>query len=227
MKVKNFKIKLAILIFILPVSLFPQKSVYDLRFSNDTKLVSLNYEVSEEAIAAVYYPKWTIVSKQNSDDNLLKTGQVASFRLDEKTYDTKMLLNNYLNDIIDTQGLRKYGKIELNVIYFEQRKQGTPFLLFNFITIGMGSLMGVPSYRITTKVELSMCIYDNNERLLCCHSGIGIDKYFINIYKQKNERESNRNAVKKALTKINTKLSEEIELLNKKLLASDIAYFSE
>jgi len=158
---------------------------------------------------------------------LLKTGQVASFRLDEKTYDTKMLLNNYLNDIIDTQGLRKYGKIELNVIYFEQRKQGTPFLLFNFITIGMGSLMGVPSYRITTKVELSMCIYDNNERLLCCHSGIGIDKYFINIYKQKNERESNRNAVKKALTKINTKLSEEIELLNKKLLASDIAYFSE
>ncbi len=223
MKTENLKHKLAIILIILPVCLFSQKSEFDLGFSHDVKLVPLNFEISEEAIAAVYYPKKTVFYGQSGDNNVSQTGQVSSYTIDEKTHDTKVLINKYFSEILIDQGSAKFGSIDFNVVYFEQRKKESPFVVFNFITMGIGSLLGVPSYRKTTKVECSICIYDINENLLCCFSGVGVDKYFCGIYYQKNERKSNRDAVKKALKDIDLQISKEIDTLNTRLIASESA----
>ena len=211
----------AVLLSILFISkTHAQPSEFDLGITNQAKLLPLHCAISEDAIAAAYMPRERILSQSGSPDEAEVEYASALLTTDARTRDAAILAERYITRDLVSDSSETYGTVEFRVLYYEHKKTMTVFTAFNTLTFGIGYLLGIPSVRNLTRVEAELCLYDAEGKWLASYPGIGEDKFFGGLYTRKDERTSNREAIKEALSEINAGIMADIGSLNTKLLAS-------
>jgi len=199
---------------------YAQQSEFDLGLTNQVKLLPLQCEISEDAIAAAYMPRERILSQSGSPDESELEYASDLLTTDARTRDAAILAERFISRDLVSAGSENYGTLEFRLLYYEHKKTSSILAAFNTLTFGIGYLLGVPSVRNLTRVEVELSLYDAEGIWLASYPGIGEDKYFQGLYTRKDERASNRDAIRDALLKINTGIMAEIGSINARLLGS-------
>ena len=201
---------------------FAQQSEFELGFSNPVKLVPLTYEINEDAIAEAYFPRGKIISYASPYDEQIDGYASDLYKTDEKTHDTKIIAERYISRELMTDGNNIYGTLDFDILFYEYKTAPSPFAGVNMLTFGIGIFLGIPSGIGISKVESELSIYDVNNKLIASYTGIGTDKFSTGLYYRKDQRSSNRDAIKDALEKINAQVMADVDLVNTKLLAGTV-----
>lgn len=210
-----------IIAFVWIIGASTQKSIYELKISNEKKLPSLEVFIDQESIAKAYMTRQVISNKEIEDTEIEEVFQSAIFQEDHKIEDTKNLLERYITNYISHHDNKTYGTVVMNVTYYNYKAKITLGSCICFITFGAAYVLGVPISKSRTDVEVEMKIYNHHNELLCTYYGIGRNDFKSGLYaQQQDERSSNIKALKKALYVINDQLLEEFSALENALLAS-------
>lgn len=208
------------LLFFYSISLFSQQSVFETKIKNDKKLPPLNIYIDNEALAEAYLHREVYTAREYEGDEL--SGQLKSsvFLEDKKVLDARNLFEYFLDkELLETEGKVK-GEIGLMVKYYDYDYNMSAFGIFNVLTFGVGSILGVPGFTGKTVVEVDMTIYDPDLNRIAEYSAVGKNRFFKGIYyRRMDQRESNLKALKDALENINEQVMEDyveiVEMIGK------------
>ncbi len=196
-----------------------QNSVFTTGIVNPEKLPKLDYLISEENLAEAFSDRHEFITEEYSEDNL-ESGSYSTFIFrDRKINDARNLFIRYLeNDLLLNQG-KSHGSIEIELVYYNHKFNFTPGSVLNVLTLGVGYVLGIPSARKQTEVEIEISIRDRNQEIVGTWFGKGKNNVYEGLYYRKlNERESSLLAMKEALESVNAQIMSERERIEQALM---------
>ncbi len=167
----------------------------------------MNVSIDEEELADTYLSSRRLVARAYSAEK--DSGHFFSsvFYEDQKMIDAKKLIKSYLsNDLLSKEGPIR-GEVHLNVVYYDYDFNETFGIVFNVLTLGAGFIIGVPTYKSQSVIELAMEIFNTEGNLVASFRGVGEKRTYRGLYYRKiDERDAHMMAMKRAFQNLNERV---------------------
>jgi hypothetical protein len=192
--------------------IFAQKSVYTFPFENTVKLPPMETYINTDEISATYQTVGNLYTTEITgmgDETMEQTS--STYISDVKATDAFRFLKFYMEEQLIAPGPVTSGSVEMSIIYFNEKNRGNVGTALNILTLGLGTLLGIPFATSIISVELEATFYDDSNLLLATHRGVGQAKKLIGLYSM-DIRQVHQKALKKALTDLNTRIMADAKL---------------
>lgn len=204
---KNIYHILAIAILFFSFNLLSaQKSVYSFPFENEYRLPPMHAQLNMKEISTTYQTYGNIYTTEITglgNDTVEQTSY--RFISDTKVMDAVRFLEFYMEEQLLDPGDKKNGKVEMSIIYFEERSRFNAGSLFGILTLGISVLCGAPVATNVTDLEIEASFSDQGNQPIAVHRGVGRGKKSVSIYTMTN-RKSHQRAILDALENLNTEV---------------------
>jgi hypothetical protein len=212
----------AILFFLICTTtlLFAQKSVYTFPFENSYRLPPMETFVNMNEISASYQTMGNLYTSEivGLDDESVE--QTSSMYIsDVKVTDAFRFLKFYMEEQLVAPGEDTQGSVEMSIIYYHEKNRANIGTALNILTLGIGTLLGIPFATSITDVEVEATFFNDANIVIVIHRGIGRGKKLIGLYSL-STRLPHQRAVKHALEDLNTKIMADPKLGREELKAS-------
>ncbi|RLD93828.1 MAG: hypothetical protein DRJ13_15360 [Bacteroidetes bacterium] len=212
----------AILFFLICTTtlLFAQKSVYTFPFENSYRLSPMETFVNMNEISASYQTMGNLYTTEimGLDDESVE--QISSMYIsDIKVTDAFRFLKFYMEEQLVAPGENTQGSVEMSIIYYHEKNRANIGTALNILTLGIGTLLGIPFATSITDVEVEATFFNDANSVIVIHRGIGRGKKLIGLYSL-STRLPHQRAVKNALDDLNTKIMADPKLGREELKAS-------
>ncbi|RLD65575.1 MAG: hypothetical protein DRI98_14600 [Bacteroidetes bacterium] len=212
----------AILFFLICTTtlLFAQKSVYTFPFENSYRLSPMETFVNMNEISASYQTMGNLYTTEimGLDDESVE--QISSMYIsDIKVTDAFRFLKFYMEEQLVAPGEDTQGSVEMSIIYYHEKNRANIGTALNILTLGIGTLLGIPFATSITDVEVEATFFNDANSVIVIHRGIGRGKKLIGLYSL-STRLPHQRAVKNALDDLNTKIMADPKLGREELKAS-------
>lgn len=212
----------AILFFLICTTtlLFAQKSVYTFPFENSYRLSPMETFVNMNEISASYQTMGNLYTTEimGLDDESVE--QISSMYIsDIKVTDAFRFLKFYMEEQLVAPGEDTQGSVEMSIIYYHEKNRANIGTALNILTLGIGTLLGIPFATSITDVEVEATFFNDANSVIVIHRGIGRGKKLIGLYSL-STRLPHQRAVKNALEDLNTKIMADPKLGREELKAS-------
>ncbi len=189
--------------------LYSQKSVFTFPFENSYRLPSMLSKINFEEISSTYQNYGNIYTTEITGfgDNTMEQTSY-SYISDAKVVDAIRFLEFYLEEQLLLPGEEAEGKVEMSIIYFNEHSRFSVGSLIGILTIGIGTLCGVPYATNVTDVEVQASFFDLYNKATGVHRGVGRGKQAMSIYAL-SARKANQRALRKALDDLNSKVMDD------------------
>ena len=197
---------LAFFLICTSVAMLAQKSVYTFPFENSYKLPPMETYINTEEISATYQTFGNIYTTEIvglSDEPLEQTS--STYISDVKASDAFRFLRFYMEEQLLSPGDQYQGSVEMSVIYYHEKYRVNLGTALNILTLGMGTLFGIPFATSVTDVELEANFYNQNKQFVTSHRGVGRGKKWVGLYSL-DTRLPHQRALKEALEEVNNKI---------------------
>lgn len=195
-------------LFFAGISLYGQKSVYTLPFENEYRLPAMQTRINSEDIANTYQTMGNIYTTEITGLGEEKMEQTSmTFISDAKVVDAIRFLEFYLEDHLIMPGEETHGMVEMSIIYYHERARFNPGAIVGILTIGLGTLCGIPFATTVIDVEVEATMFDESQRLVSDYRGVGRGKKAQTIYNF-TTRKAHQKALRNALVDLNRKIME-------------------
>ena len=187
-------------------SLSGQKSVFTFPFENSYRLPSMKTEINADEISATYQTMGNIFTTEITgfgDDKMEQTSM--SFISDAKVVDAVRFLEFYMEEQLVAPGDESNGFVNMSIIYYHEHSRFSIGSVFGILTIGLGTLLGIPYATAVVDVETEASIYNAQEYLVATHRGVGRGKKPQSIYSF-STRKAHQRALKNSLDDLNTNI---------------------
>jgi hypothetical protein len=183
--------------------LLSQESVYTFPFENSYKLPPLHSRIKMEEISSTYQTWGNMFTTEITgygDEPLEQTSY--SFISDAKVVDAVRFLEFYMEEQLLEPGLNMHGNVEMGIIYYNENLRFNAGSVFGILTLGIGTLCGVPFATNVTDVEVEATFFDMDELSIANHRGVGRGKKAMSIYTS-STRKAHQKALLDALEDLN------------------------
>ncbi len=200
------KIFTAALFLIISSSLFAQKSVFTFPFENAFRIPSMQKFINTNEISASYQTMGNIYTTEFigfGDDRMEQTSM--NYFSDARVVDALKFLEIYMEEQLLYPGIETSGLVEMSIIYFHENSRANLGSVLGVVTIGLGTLLGIPYATVVTNVEVSATFYDENDNLIASHRGVGRGKKLQTLYSM-STRKAHQRAMREAIDDLNTKI---------------------
>jgi len=197
---------LAFFLICTSVAMLAQKSVYTFPFENSYKLPPMETYINTEEISASYQTYGNIYTTEVvglSDEPLEQTS--STYISDVKASDAFRFLQFYMEEQLVSPGDQYQGSVEMSVIYYHEKYRVNVGTALNILTLGMGTLFGIPFATSVTDVELEANFFNQNKQFVTTHRGVGRGKKWVGLYSL-DTRLPHQRALKEALEEVNNKI---------------------
>jgi len=194
---------LAFFLICTSVAMLAQKSVYTFPFENSYKLPPMDTYINTEEISATYQTYGNIYTTEIvglSDEPLEQTS--STYISDVKASDAFRFLRFYMEEQLVSPGDNYQGSVEMSVIYYHEKYRVNLGTALNILTLGMGTLFGIPFATSVTDVELEANFYNQNKQFVTTHRGVGRGKKWVGLYSL-DTRLPHQRALREALEEVN------------------------
>lgn len=188
------------------VALLAQKSVYTFPFENSYKLPPMETYINTEEISTSYqtYGNYYTTEITGLEDQTLEQTS-STYISDVKASDAYRFLKFYMEEQLVSPGTETQGAVEMSVIYYNEKYRANLGSVLNILTLGIGSIFGIPFATSIIDVEVEASFYDRDHQHISTHRGVGSGKKLIGLYSM-DVRITHQNALKEALTELNTNI---------------------
>lgn len=146
--------------------------------------------------------------------------QISSMYIsDIKVTDAFRFLKFYMEEQLVAPGENTQGSVEMSIIYYHEKNRANIGTALNILTLGIGTLLGIPFATSITDVEVEATFFNDANSVIVIHRGIGRGKKLIGLYSL-STRLPHQRAVKNALDDLNTKIMADPKLGREELKAS-------
>lgn len=200
--------------------LFAQESVYTFPFENSYRLPPMETYVNLDEISASYQTMGNLYTSEivGLDDESVE--QTSSMYIsDVKVTDAYRFLKFYMEEQLVAPGEDTRGSVEMSIIYYHEKNRVNIGTALNILTLGLGTLLGIPFATSITDVEVEATFYNDANSVIVIHRGIGRGKKLVGLYSL-STRLPHQRAVKNALEDVNTKIMADPKLVSEELKAS-------
>lgn len=200
----GYHISLIAIFFFASTLLHAQKSVYTFPFENEYRLPPMNLHLNMEEISTTYQTYGNIYTTEITglgNDTVEQTSY--RFISDTKVMDAVRFLEFYAEEQLLEPGTEKTGKVEMSIIYFDERSRFNAGSVVAILTIGISVLCGVPVATQVTDVEIKATFSDLGNQSIAVHRGVGRGKKAVSIYTI-TSRKAHQRAMVDALENLNT-----------------------
>jgi len=200
--------------------LFAQKSVYTFPFENSYKLPPMETYVNLDEISASYHTMGNLYTSEIVGLDNESVEQTSSMYIsDVKVTDAFRFLKFYMEEQLVAPGEDTQGSVEMSIIYYHEKNRVNIGTALNILTLGIGTLLGIPFATSITDVEVEATFFNDANSVIVIHRGIGRGKKLIGLYSL-STRLPHQRAVKNALEDLNTKIMADPKLGREELKAS-------
>jgi len=190
-----------------------QKSVYAFPFENTYRLTSMQAYINTEEISATYQTLGNIYTTEimgMGDDTMEQVS--TTFISDVKALDAVRFLEFYLEDQLIAPGDGSSGLIELSIIYHHEHSRFNAGSLIGILTLGLGTLMGIPYATTIIDIETEATFFDSGDYLIATHRGVGKARKLQTLYSM-STRKAHQRALKYSLEDLNTRVMSDSALV--------------
>lgn len=185
------------------VAMLAQKSVYSFPFENTYKLPPMETYVNTQEISNTYQTFGNIYTTEITGVGDETIEQNSSMYIsDVKASDAFRFLQFYMEDQLLSPGIETQGSVEMSVIYYHEKYRANLGSAINILTLGMGTLFGIPFATSVTDVEIEASFYDKSNTYITSHRGLGRGKKWVGLYTL-DTRLPHQRALKEALEALN------------------------
>jgi len=198
-----YHISLIAILFLSSTLVYSQKSVYTFPFENEYRLPPMHSQINMKEISSTYQTYGSIYTTEIigfQNDTMEQTSY--SFISDTRVLDAVRFLEFYMKEQLLEPGEEKSGKVEMSIIYFEERSRFSVGSAVGILTIGISVLCGVPVATNVTDLELQASFYDQENKSVAIHRGVGRGKKAVSIYSI-NTRKAHQKALRNAIDNLN------------------------
>ena len=199
---------------------FAQKSVYTFPFENSYKLHPMETYVNLDEISASYQTMGNLYTSETTglDDEPVEHTS-SMYISDVKVTDAYRFLKFYMEEQLLAPGEETQGSVEMSIIYYNEKTRANVGTALNILTLGLGTLLGIPFATSVTDVEVEAIFFSEANSVIVIHRGIGRGKKLIGLYSM-STRLPHQRAVKNALEDLNTKIIADPKLVSAEIKAS-------
>ena len=186
--------------------LLAQESVYTFPFENNYRLQPMETYVNLDEISASYQTMGNLYTSEivGLDDESVE--QTSSMYIsDVKVTDAYRFLKFYMEEQLVAPGEDTRGSVEMSIIYYHEKNRVNIGTALNILTLGLGTLLGIPFATSITDVEVEATFFNDANSVIVIHRGIGRGKKLIGLYSL-STRLPHQRAVKNALEDLNTRI---------------------
>jgi hypothetical protein len=126
----------------------------------------------------------------------------STYISDVKASDAFRFLKFYMEDQLVSPGIKTQGSVEMSVIYYHEKYRVNLGSAINILTLGMGTLFGIPFATSITDVEIEASFYNIDNKYITSHRGVGRGKKWVGLYSL-DTRLPHQRALKEALETLN------------------------
>jgi hypothetical protein len=137
------------------------------------------------------------------DDKVEQTSM--SFISDAKVVDAVRFLEFYMEEQLIAPGDESNGLVNMSIIYYHEYSRFSIGSVFGILTIGLGTLLGIPFATAVVDVETEASIYNEQANLVATHRGVGRGKKPQSLYSF-STRKAHQRAMKRSLEDLNTNI---------------------
>jgi len=197
---------IAFFLFCSSIALLAQNSVYSFPFENSYKLPPMETYINAEEISSTYQTYGNLYTTEivGLGDEAIEQNS-STFISDVKAIDAFRFLKFYMEEQLVSQGENRQGSVEMSVIYFHEKGRVNIGTALNILTLGIGTLFGIPFATSVTDVELEANFYNQNKQYVTTHRGVGRGKKWVGLYSL-DTRLPHQRALKEALDEVNTSI---------------------
>jgi hypothetical protein len=203
----------AVLLLLFSLNLLAQKSVYTFPFENSFRLPPMQSSINTEEISNTYQTMGNIYTTEITgigEDKLEQTSM--SFISDAKVVDAVRFLEFYMNDHLVTRGEMKSGSVEMSIIYYHEHGRFNAGSMVGILTLGIGTLLGVPFATMVVDVEVEAEFYNQLQFHIATHRGVGRAKKMLSLYSM-STRKAHQRALRRAIENMNTGIISDPDLI--------------
>lgn len=183
-----------------------QKSVYTFPFDNEKRLPAMNASIDREGISNTYQTTGHIFTTEFSGPGDKRMEQRSmTYISDERVIDAIRFLEYYIDDQLLEKDEIKIGWVEMSIIYFNEKNRFSFGSVCGILTLGIGTLCGIPYSKGITDVEIEARFYDNDDRLISKYRGVGRGKSPQSIFSM-STRKAHQKAMRNSLTNLNIQI---------------------
>ena len=188
------------------VALLAQKSVYTFPFENSYKLPPMETYINVEEISSTYQTFGNLYTTEITglyDETVEQTS--STYISDVKASDAFRFLKFYMEEQLVSPGDETQGSVEMSIIYFHEKYRVNVGTALNILTLGIGTLFGIPFATSITDVEVEASFFNENKQFITTHRGVGRGKKWVGLYSM-DTRLPHQRALKEALDELNTNI---------------------
>jgi hypothetical protein len=188
------------------VALIAQKSVYTFPFENSYKLPPMETYINTEEISSTYQTYGNFYTTEITGLGDETVEQISSTYIsDVKANDAYRFLKFYMEEQLVRPGIETQGAVEMSIIYFHEKYRVNLGTALNILTLGMGTLFGIPFATSITDVEVEANFYNQDKQFITTHRGVGRGKKWVGLYSL-DTRLPHQRALKEALEEVNSQI---------------------
>ncbi|MEA3461864.1 MAG: hypothetical protein U9R49_08295 [Bacteroidota bacterium] len=203
---------IAFFLFCTSIALLAQNSVYTFPFENSYKLPPMETFINVEEISSTYQTYGNLYTTEItglSDETVEQTS--STYISDVKAIDAFRFLKFYMEEELVSPGDETHGSVEMSIIYFHEKGRVNIGTAINILTLGIGTLFGIPFATSITDVEVEASFFNDNKQFIAAHRGVGRGKKWIGLYNL-DTRLPHQRALKEAISELNTKIMSDPKL---------------
>ena len=194
---------IAFFLFCSSFALLAQKSVYSFPFENSYKLPPMETYINTEEISGTYQTFGNFYTTEITglgDETVEQTS--STYISDVKANDAFRFLKFYMEEQLVSPGDNYQGSVEMSVIYYHEKYRVNLGTALNILTLGMGTLFGIPFATSITDVEIEASFFNKDKLYITTHRGLGRGKKWVGLYSLET-RLPHQRALKEALEELN------------------------
>ncbi len=187
--------------------LIAQKSVYEMPFKNPVRIAAMESVIDMKEIAATYQTVGNTYIMEISvpgEEVMEQTG--TTHISDVKAVDAVRFLEYYMEDQLLDPSSPPAGKLEMSVVYFNEKTQMNAGTVLGVLTLGIATLLGIPHSTAVAEVEVEAVFTDESSMVYATHRGHGKGRHLQIIYSNAGFREAHQKALKQALSELNERI---------------------
>lgn len=197
---------LAFFLFCTSIALLAQSSVYTFPFENSYKLPPMETFINVNEISSTYQNFGNFYTTEITglgDETVEQTS--STYISDVKANDAFRFLKFYMEEQLVAPGEETHGSVEMSIIYFHEKGRVNVGTALNVLTLGLGTLFGIPFATSITDVEVEASFFNDNKQFIVAYRGVGRGKKWIGLYNL-DTRLPHQRALKEAIEELNTKI---------------------
>jgi hypothetical protein len=196
------------------VAMLAQKSVYTFPFENSYKLPPMETYINTAEISSSYQTYGNFYTTEITglgDETVEQTS--STYISDVKANDAFRFLKFYMEEELIAPGDETHGSIEMSIIYYNEKYRVNVGSVLNILTLGMGTLFGIPFATSITDVEVEASFFNESKQFITTHRGVGRGKKWVGLYSL-DTRLPHQRALLDALNALNAQILSDPKLQN-------------